>query len=242
MPAGDDWRSGYPWAFFDAPSRHGVMLVRRTDDLPPWTPGSPLVLLLHLAFACRGWRLLHAGALGSGDVGVLLAGPSGAGKSGTTLAGITRGLMTAGDDYLLVEPGASGASPVAWPLYRFLKQDAAGLLRVGREGLAQGPVNWSGKFELDLEGNFPGRMVQSLPLKAILLLRPTGGPRSSLRPAAPTQAFSQIAASMLRQLPGARLAGFSFLTRLTRSLPAYHLDLGLDPQEIADTVASVLAS
>ena len=58
---------------------------------------------------------------------------------------------------------------------------------------------------------------------------------------APTDAFSAIAASMLSQLPGARMAGFSFLTRLTRALPAYRLELSGDPQEIAETVREVLA-
>jgi hypothetical protein len=241
MPSADEWRTGYPWVFFDPASRSGVMLVRTTADLPPWTAGAPFALPLHLAFACRGWRLLHAAALGAGDVGALLAGPGGAGKSGTTIAGITHGLLTAGDDYLLVEPGQGGAPSVAWPVYRILKQDRRGLTRAGRADLGQRAVNWSGKVELDLEESFPGRMARSLRLKVILLPTVGGRARTSARRATPTQAFSAIAASMLGQLPGARMAGFSFLTRLTRSLPAYHLDLGPEPHEVAATVADLLA-
>jgi hypothetical protein len=239
MPPPGDGESGYPWVFFDPCTRHGLILVRNASVLPPWTAGAPFALLLHLAFAWRGWRFLHAAALGSGGTGALLAGPGGVGKSGTTLAGIAHGLVTTGDDYLLVQPGVA---PVAWPVYRLLKQDRAGLLRVGREDLAERPVNWSGKVEVDLEAEFPDRMADSLELRLILLPEVTRALRTSVTRSSPTEAFSAIAASMLTQLPGARLAGFSFLTRLTRTLPAYHLKLSADPQEIAGAVREVLKS
>jgi hypothetical protein len=227
----------YPWVFFESSSGRGVMLVRTAADLPSWAAGAPFALLLHLAFAWRGWRLLHAGALGSGTAGALLVGPGGSGKSGTTVAGIAHGLLTAGDDYLLVEPGSP---PVVWPVYRVLKQDPAGLSRAGRDDLADRAVNWSGKVELDVDAEFPSRLTDRLALKLILLPSVTGARRTEVLPAAPTEAFSAVAGSMLTQLPGARIAGFSFLTRLTRALPAYHLRLSADPQEIAATIHQLL--
>jgi hypothetical protein len=229
--------SRYPWVFFEPDTGRGVMLVRTVADLPPWVAGAPFALLLHLAFAWRGWRLLHAAALGSGTAGALLVGPGGSGKSGTTVAGITHGLVTTGDDYLLVQPGAT---PVAWPVYRVLKQDPVGLSRAGRDGLAGQAVNWSGKVEFDLETEFPSGLTDRLTLTLILLPTIAGARRTQVHPAAPTEAFSAVATSMLTQLPGARLAGFSFLTRLTRSLPAYHLRLSADPEEIAATVRRLL--
>jgi hypothetical protein len=237
MPSLDDAETGYPWVFFSPLTRRGVILVPNTSVLPPWTAGAPFALLLHLAFAWRGWRFLHAAALGSGEAGALLAGPGGVGKSGTTLAGIAHGLLTTGDDYLLVEPGVT---PVAWPVYRLLKQDGAGLVRAGQYELAERGVNWSGKVELDLETEFPGRLAESLKLKLILLPEVTGAQRTTVTRVTPTEAFSAIAASMLTQLPGARISGFSFLTRLTRTLPAYHLRLSAEAQEIAGTVREVL--
>jgi hypothetical protein len=224
--------------FFTPRTGRGLILVRTAEDLPPWAAGAPFAPLLHLAFAWRGWRLLHAATLGVGGAATLLAGPGGAGKSGTTRAGIAHGLMTAGDDYVLVEPDVT---PMAWPVYRVLKQDGAGLHRIGRDDLARLAANWSGKVELDLETAFPGRIADSLSLRSILLPVITGANRTSIVPAAPTEAFSAIAASMLTQLPGARIAGFSFLTRLTRTLPAYQLRLSTEPQEIADAVREFLA-
>jgi hypothetical protein len=227
----------YPWVFFEPATGRGVIVVRTGADLPAWVAGAPFALLLHLAFAWRGWRLMHAAALGSGTDGALLVGPGGSGKSGTTVAGISHGLVTTGDDYLLVAPGVT---PVAWPVYRVLKQDPAGLARVGRDGLAGRAVNWNGKVELDLETEFPSRLSDRLALRLILLPTVAGGQRSQVRPATPTEAFSAVATSMLTQLPGARIAGFSFLTRLTRSLPAYHLRLSADPEEIAVTIRGLL--
>ena len=153
MPAPDDGERGYPWVFFSPALRRGLILVPTVSVLPPWTAGAPFAPLLHLAFAWRGWRLLHAATLGSGGAGALLAGPGGVGKSATTLAGITHGLVTTGDDYLLVEPGTP---PVAWPVYRLLKQDRAGLARAGHDDLSLGAVNWNGKVEIDLEARVPG--------------------------------------------------------------------------------------
>jgi hypothetical protein len=125
-------------------------------------------------------------------------------------------------------------------VYRILKQDPDGLSRVGRDGLAGRAVNWSGKVELDLETEFPTRLTDRLELKLILLPTVTRARRTEIEPAAPTEAFSAVATSMLTQLPGARIAGFTFLTRLTRSLPAYHLRLSADPEEIAVTVRGLL--
>lgn len=238
MPAPADRERGYPWVFFSPVLGRGMILVPHASVLPPWTAGAPFAPLLHLAFAWRGWRLLHAATLGSRTAGALLAGPGGVGKSATTLAGITHGLMTTGDDYLLVQPGPP---PVARPVYGLLKQDRAGLMRAGHDDLARGAVNWNGKVEIDLGTAFPGRLAGSLALRLILLPQLTSASRTSVTRVAPTEAFSAMATSMLSQLPGARMAGFAFLTRLTRTLPAYRLRLSGDAQEIASAVREVLA-
>lgn len=234
MPAAGQ---AYPWVCFDPRSGRGLTLVRTTRDLPPWTSGAPFALSLHLAFAWRGWRLLHAAAIGRDGAGALLLGPGGVGKSGTTLAGIAHGLRTVGDDYLLVGPGPR---PLAWPVYRLLKQDPAGLTRVGRADLAARPVNWMGKVELDLEAEFPGAMAPALELRTILMPEVAEADRTELRAVPPSVAFSDVAPSALTQLPGARITGFGFLIRLTRALPAYRLRLSDDPAEIAGAIRRLL--
>jgi hypothetical protein len=236
-PDESDDEALFPWVFFDPAARRGAMFVRTAADLPPWSSGAPFALALHLAFAARGWRFVHAAAIGTRGAGVLIGGPGGVGKSATTLAGIVHGLHTVGDDYLVIEPGPE---PVAWPVYTVLKQDPAGLSRAGLDRLVDRRPNWNGKVEVDLREEFPGCVVPSLTLRAILLPDVARARRTSIAPAAPTEAFSAIAASMLAQLPGARLAGFSFLTWLTRSLPAYHLRLSQDPGDVAHAIRELL--
>ena len=59
---------------------------------------------------------------------VVVTGMSGSGKSSTTLAGLVNGLDSAGDDYVLVDPGPP---VVAHAVFTVLKQDRPGLRRAG---------------------------------------------------------------------------------------------------------------
>ena len=230
--AGDE---GYPWVFFDSATGRGLVLVRTVADLPPWTEGAPFSLLFHLACAWRGWRLLHAGTLGLDGRGMLLAGPGGAGKSATTLAGLQAGLKTVGDDYVVLQPDPA---PTAWPLYRVVKQSPAGLARLPAplDSLAGRETNWHGKVEFDPEAIFPGSLARSLELGAIVLPKVTDAAITKIAPVSPTRAFSALAGSMFPQLPGGRLAGFSVLTRLTRSLPAFEARLSPDAAEVGQAL------
>lgn len=115
------------WQFHSRDLRLGVQLIRHPGATPPWETGGPLRVFLHWAFAGSSARLCHAATLGLDGKGVLLAGSGGSGKSGTTLAGIAAGLATVGDDYSLV---AQEEAVAAYPLYRLLKQDPAGVNRV----------------------------------------------------------------------------------------------------------------
>ena len=59
--------------------------------------------ILHWWAASTSGQLIHAGALGRPDGGVLLLGAGGAGKSTTTLASLGSALRIAGDDFNLVD-------------------------------------------------------------------------------------------------------------------------------------------
>ena len=63
-----------------------------------------------------------------GGRGALIVGASGSGKSGTTLAGLMNGLQSVGDDYVVVD---QGATIVAHSVFKLFKQDLDGLKRVG---------------------------------------------------------------------------------------------------------------
>lgn len=227
----------FPCMAFDPAERHGVILTRRSADLPGWVSGAPFAHLLHLALASEGARLLHAGTLAAGDSGALIVGVSGAGKSATTLSGVLAGLATVGDDYVAVE------GTTAWPVYANVKQTPAGLARFPELERRVGhlPRNWNGKVEFDHRFVAPDGLAPNIGLRAILLPEISGDVCTVAEPVPPTVVFSAMAHALMPQLPGALLAGFNFLTRLSRRLPGYRLRLSPDPEEVGARVAALLA-
>lgn len=229
-----------PWLVFDSARGIGLIVVRRSADLSAWLIDSPFSLPLHLAFAGGNRRFVHAASLARDGHGALIVGAGGAGKSATTIAGLLSGLTTVGDDYLVLsDHGGVRASAV----YRSLKQSPAGLSRFPelRGRLAGVPLNWHGKVEFDTEVVRRGCLAPDMDIAAILI--PEQGPHTAttIVPSSPTAAFSALAHSTLQQLPGEGLAGFAFLTRLTRKVPSYHVRLSPDPDEVGRAIGTFLS-
>lgn len=228
------------WQFLDPRTTQGIQLLTAPDALPPWERAFPLRNFLHWAYAAQGRRLLHAGTLGIGEKGVLLAGAGGAGKSGTTLSGLITGLKSVGDDYIALDSVSDRV--IAYPVMRLMKQDPRGLARLGLmpETHRFGPLNWQGKHEFDFNNVLHGSRAGRLKINAVLLPRITGATRSTLQPATAHEVMFALLPNNLQQLPGQFKQGMGFLARLTRILPGYHLRLGTDPAEIADKIADFL--
>jgi len=227
------------WQFYDPAARQGVQLMASRDAFPPWETGAPLRAFLHWYYAAQGMRLTHAGTLGRGGRGVLLAGTGGAGKSGTVAAGLVEGLDSVGDDYVLVQIAPQRR---VHRLFDTLKQDPAGFerLRLSRVLPEPGPLNWQGKHEFRI-GDLTRRLpVDSLALSALLIPRIGGEARTTITPAPASEAMLALAPSAINQMPGDRLAGFRFFGALTRSLPCFRLTLGRDGAEIAAVIAAFI--
>ena len=223
------------WQFYDLAAGQGVQLMADAGGFPPWEPGAPLRAFLHWAYAAQGRRMTHAGSLGLNGRGVLLAGAGGAGKSGTVLAGLLGGLSSVGDDYVLVDLSAGGAT--AHPIFTTLKQDDRGARRLKLDRLL-GPrdLNWQGKVQFrttDIQADIAG---EGLSIDAIMLPR-VGADATTIRIASRSEAMLALAPSAVYQMPGERESGFRFFCRLVSMLPAYRLDLGPDPKEIAESVS-----
>ena len=238
------FRAVYPhtprlWEVMSAPAHTAVQIAETVGDLPIWDSGAPLRTAIHWACVDRGWRLIHGATLGRGDKAVLIAGPGGAGKSGTTLAGIAHGLNTVGDDYVLIEPTDP---PIARPVYRLLKQDWAGIGRIGglAERLNECRPNWQGKLEFDPEVFFPGCMVAEQEIKALLVPIVAHAPKSRIEPIGLKDSLQALARSTLEQFPSERESGFLFSVGLSKRIPSFRLFLSEDTSEIAATIGSFI--
>ncbi len=88
---------------FNVIDQNHLLLCDSFNALPSWELYSPLKEFVHfIALGQRCW-LSHAGSLCKDKKAVLLFGPGGNGKSTTTISGLSNGLQTVGDDYVLIE-------------------------------------------------------------------------------------------------------------------------------------------
>ncbi|MEQ1769120.1 MAG: serine kinase [Devosia sp.] len=229
------------WRFFDPAAGQGVEMIENPKALPDWDFSFPMRDFLHWGLQSIGWRLVHSGTLGVNGRGALIIGAGGSGKSGTTLAGLTRGLQTVGDDYIALS--LDSEKPRAYPLVKLMKQDPAGFARVGIDpaefGLHQ--VNWQNKYEFEFS-QLPGiTPTKDLEIACILMPRIAHAERSRFSPLSPRVAMLNLAPSNLYQLPGGWRSGMDFMARVVRIAPAYSLELSTDPDEIAGAIGDFIA-
>ncbi len=216
-----------------------IHVVQDWADLRPWDGGAPLRHIVHWSAQRRRKRLIHAGTLAVDGRGVLLCGKGGSGKSGTVLSGLTNGLTSVGDDYILLD---QAKSPRVERIYDVMKQDDAGLSRFPDLCSILGPVsrNWQGKVEFDPRPIFPGQIVDSIDLVAILLPRVSHLERSRFRAVDRREALDILTRAMDSEFFGEMTQTLFTMNRLSSRLPVYELSLSSDPADIAATIRSLI--
>ncbi len=193
---------------------------------------------LHWHLVKPGCDLIHAGTLGVNGSGILLAGAGGSGKSGTVLAGVLHGLETVGDDYVLAQ---IGDAVTVHPLFKTLKQDPAGLARLGlAEFQSKAVLNWQGKHQLSIDDVGGKPQPDRIIVRALCVPQIAGLSQTRFEPIGSKEAFLALAPSGVSQIPGDRGSMFAFAADLARRLPAYKILLGTDPAEIAAAVRTFL--
>ncbi|MBJ6987261.1 MULTISPECIES: hypothetical protein [unclassified Devosia] len=228
-------RAAYPfqegtWKFYDTERRIGVQLTERRETLPLWDATAPLRQHLHWIFDEHEQRLAHAATLGLNGAGIVMFGAGGAGKSGTTLAGLSVGLKTVGDDYIALD---LAGSCLARALYRVVKQDRSGLARLPhlQQGTADLADNWRGKVMFNPDRYFLEPFVSELRLGAVVLPHIAHAAVPALRPAKAREVMLALMTSNLFQFPAEQERGMSFYAKLLRQLPCFHLDLSADAEQ-----------
>ena len=223
--------------------RRARRLLYRVPDvasLPWWERAAPLRPALFWALGGPGRHLVHAGAVGDAQRGgVLLAGAGGSGKTTVALAALSAGMAYLADDYLLLH---TLPEPVAWNLYGTAKLDAGHLARLPHlaraVGISADPAA-DEKAVLDVQALLPQALANSLPIRAVLLPRICGG-RARLRRASAGEALLALAPSTTFQMPFDDGQAVSSLAAVARRVPAFGLDVGDDPAELAQAIERIL--
>jgi len=206
--------------------------------VPMWEQGTPFLHVLHHWLSSVGMQLVHAGAAGDEDGGVVFVGKSGSGKSTSTLACVDAGMRYAGDDYVVV---ATRPTPTVHALYSSGKLDGDQVTRFPE--LASWVVNPEAtadeKRVFFVADHAPERVAVSFPLRAVVLPRIAGRLGSGLRPATAAAALAALAPSTIFQMPGAAGVELADIADLVRAVPAHVLDAGSDLRGLAAVVRTL---
>lgn len=233
---------------YDRQRNLGLVAVRDARQWPWYERAAPLRTLLHWWAVARGCLLTHAAAVGTARAGCLVVGPGGSGKSTVALSALGSSLSYAGDDYVLVEFGSSGAQAGTSPsgravsLYATAKLAPDHLRRFGHfTGLVEGK-DWSAgeKSVLFLREAMPQAMTPAIPIDAIILPRVVGSGPNRITPMARAAALRAVAPSTLFQVPDGDAQAFASLARLVARLPCHELALGADCMKIPEALHALL--
>jgi len=211
------------------------------QSLPYWDRGSPLRGIINWWASQRNLQFVHAGAVGTETGAVLLAGKGGSGKSSTALSCLDSDLLYLSDDYCVV---GTDPQPQVFSLYNTAKLK-------GKEDLARFPHLASRFNNLDrldeekamifVRDHFPAKIINQLPIKAILVPQVTGKPDTKVSRTSAMIALKALAPSTIFQLPKTGQLAFARMSRLVREVPAYVLELGTDIPQIPQTIAQLLS-
>lgn len=224
---------------FDSERDLAVYWCENAHELPIYERGAPLRSIFHWWLREQGLQLIHAGAVGTVDGAVLLAGKGGSGKSTTALTCLNAGMRYLSDDYSLV---SSGSDPLVHSLYNTAKVRPDNLQRVPhlRDALSNADRLDTEKALFFVDSLFPHQIVPRLPVRAILLPRVTGLRDTSIEPASSRISLSALALSTLHQLAGSGRELLLTIDDLVQEVPSFHLNLGTDLAQIPGVISKLL--
>lgn len=213
-------------SFYDKERNIALFWTSDLRTIPYWERGAPLLAILQWWGEQQGGSIIHAGAVGTKEGGVLLVGKGGSGKSTTALSSLNSSLFYAADDYCFV-------SKEVWSLYTSAKVDWKTLKKLPH--LNPPPETNEEKALLFLYPTWKERLVAHFPLRAIFI--PRIAQETKLIPCSAAEALIALAPSTMFQLPRASKRAFETMANLTRSIPAYYLNLGPNIPEVSETIA-----
>ncbi len=213
--------------------------LRDARQHPVYMTGSPLLNILQWWMAQHDRQVVHAGAVGTPEGGVLLVGKGGSGKSTTTLACLHSPLSYLSDDYVILNRQAPFT---VYSLYNTGKLNAASqqlLPEVAR--FAEGAsLDYMGKSLFFVQECMPEKIVRQFPLRAILLPTVTGGRVTQAAPVTTREVLQALVPSTIHQLTGAGAEAIRGLEAVARVVPGYALALGTDVGAVPGAILDLL--
>ncbi len=217
-----------------------IYWINDAHALPYYEKGYPLTTILNWWMEVTPLQFVHAAAIGTPSGGVLLPGKSGSGKSTTALSCVESELSFLTDDTCIV---TSDPQPYAYSIYNTAKllgeEDIRRLPYLGR--FVSNPDRVEGeKAMIFMHKHYPDKIVNSFPIKAILIPQITGKPETGIRKTTAGAALQALGPSTILQLPGSGRKALKLMSKLVRQIPCYVLELGTDIPKIHSTILNLL--
>ena len=214
--------------------------IRDARKLPYYECGAPLLTVLNWWMGRHGRQIIHAGAVGTPQGGLLLVGKGGSGKSLTALTCLDSQLLYAGDDYCLI---TTNSKPFVYSLFCTGKVNPTDTKKLS---FLDGALSNAERFDSEkalfiLQGRFSEKLITGFPIKALLLPRITGLSETRLKRTSASAGLTALAPSTIFQLPGAGSNVLQTLSFLVKQVPTYILEVGIDMTQIKKTVEDFLA-
>ena len=207
--------------------------------LPFLDAAEPLRQIFHWWLGDQRRQLLHGGGVGLPHGGVLITGRNGSGKSTTSLACLASELRYAGDDYVVVEPGAP---PRLYSLYNSGKLERHHLVRFRGvlTKLPSGDDVADEKAVIFADELYPDRVIRDFPLRAVIVPRVTDARAARLREISPATALAALAPTTLLQHHPPQPDALPTMAELVRSVPTLGLEIGSDIGSIPSVIEAFL--
>jgi hypothetical protein len=223
----------------DIGRRRSVVWAPSAGEMPAWWRAVPLRMILEWTLARPGRHVVHAGAVGVGDRGVLLAGSGHAGKSTVAAVCVQAGMAFVGDDYLLL---TGGTPPLVNALYGTARVDRRSLAGLPELARRAGDVDGDEKVLLDLHALHPDRLPARLSVEAVVLPRFDDGTRTRIVPVTAGTALRALAPSTIFQTPDGGEPALRVIADVLRQVPAYELRMGNDLTDVPARIGSLVAA
>ena len=187
----------------------------------------------------NNFQIVHAAGVGLPHGGVIITGKSGAGKSSSSVSCLNSELGFAGDENMVLfsEPPYTVHS-----IYTSvnLDQKSRSLLPFLDE---INPSEIPGDIEKKmyfLQENFKHKIINSFPLKGIIVSQISGEGASTLKPASKILALTELAPTSIFQIPGNKGAALKRMNGVIQNIPCFQLTIGESLADVPKIISEFL--
>jgi len=226
-------------ALLDTESNIGLYGIQDTLNFPFGERSYPLLEIIHCWMRTQNIQLVHAGAVGRPNGGVLLAGKRLSGKSTIALSCLNSELLYANDDYSLV---STDPASYVYSLYNTAKTRIEKNELYQFQHLTPAFISEENQKKLFyLQDICPEKITKGFPLKAVLSLTITNLAVPRLNEVSPSFALKKLAPSTMFQLHGTGVQDFKKMADLVKQVPCYNLEFGRDISTVPDIILKLLS-